>query len=313
MRTAVAAPLYHFAPNSVALAAARLAELLVLLPRFEPEQLLALIARERLTQLWLVPTMFVRLLKLPPEVRRRYDVSSLEFVIHAGAPCSADVKERMIDWFGPIINELYGSTESGPVAFCTSEEWLSHRGTVGRLTEGTRVEICDDAGHALPVGAAGEIFMRVGNYPDFTYHNNPEKRAEISRGDLISCGDVGYLDRDDFLYICDRKRDMVISGGVNIYPAEIEATICDLDDVQDCAVFGIPDPEYGEALMALVQPLQGARVDPARILAELKTRMAAFKLPRMIEIVAELPREDSGKIFKRLLRERYWKGLDRKI
>ncbi|MGV2978626.1 acyl-CoA synthetase [Camelimonas sp. ID_303_24] len=313
MRTAVAAPMYHSAPNAFSLRAVRLADLFICLPKFDPEQLLALIDREKLTHMWLVPTMFVRMLKLPAEVRAKYDVSSLKFVIHAGAPCPPDVKEAVIGWFGPIVHEYYGGTESGPVVFCDSQEWLAHKGTVGKPIEGSIVEVQDENGNVLPAGERGEIFMRIGFYPDFTYHNLPEKRAEIDRRGLITCGDVGYFDNDGFLYICDRIRDMVISGGVNIYPAEIESVLASLDGVRDCAVFGVPDAEMGEALLALVQPLEGRTLDPEALRAELRKHIADYKAPKRIEIREDLPREDSGKIFKRKLREPYWQNAGRAV
>lgn len=313
MRTAIAAPMYHSAPNAFSLRAARLADLFVCLPKFDPEGLLALIDREKLTHLWLVPTMFVRMLKLPAEVRAKYDVSSLEFVIHAGAPCPPDVKEAVIGWFGPIIHEYYGGTESGPVVFCDSREWLAHKGTVGKPIDGSIVEVQDEHGNVLPPGEKGEIFMKIGFYPDFTYHNLPAKRAEIDRKGLITCGDVGYFDADGYLFICDRIRDMVISGGVNIYPAEIESVLAALDGVRDCAVFGVPDAEMGEALLALAQPLEGRTLDPQALRLELKKHLADYKVPKTIEIRDDLPREDSGKIFKRKLREPYWQNAGRAV
>ncbi|MFC0282890.1 acyl-CoA synthetase [Camelimonas abortus] len=313
MRTAIAAPMYHSAPNAFSLRAVRLAELFVCLPKFDPEGLLALIDREKLTHLWLVPTMFVRMLKLPEEVRAKYDVSSLKFIIHAGAPCPPDVKEAVIGWFGPIVHEYYGGTESGPVVFCDSHEWLAHKGTVGKPIEGAVVQVQDENGKPLPPYERGEIFMRISFYPDFTYHNLPEKRAEIDRNGLITCGDVGYFDEDGYLYICDRVRDMVISGGVNIYPAEIESALAALPGVRDCVVFGVPDPEMGEALLALVQPLEGRQLDPEALRAELRRRIADYKVPKVIEIREDLPREDSGKIFKRKLREPYWQGAGRAV
>ena len=313
MRTAVSAPLYHSAPNSYGMNASRQGGFLMLLPRFDPEQVLAMIDKERLTHMFMVPTMFVRLTKLPPEVRARYDISSMRFIIHAGAPCPPDVKEAMIDWFGPIVHEFYGGTESGPAAYCTPQEWLAHRGTVGRAIEDATIEVITDDGRKAAVGEAGEIFMRIHYYPDFTYHNQDEKRREIDRDGLITCGDVGYFDKDGFLFICDRKRDMVIVGGVNIYPAEVEAALAAMPGVRDCAVFGIPDAEYGEALIALVQPFTEGSLTEAAVKAYLKSRIADYKVPRRIEFRAELPREDSGKIFKRVLREPYWRDARRAV
>lgn len=313
IRTIMAGPLYHSAPNAFALRAARIAEALILMPRFEPEALLALIERERIDTLFMVPTMFVRLLKLPENVRRRYDVSSLRFVMHAAAPCPVHVKRAMIEWWGPVIWEFYGATESGAVTLVSSEEWLAKPGTVGRTSKGATLSIQDEQGREVPQGEVGEIFSSIDYYPEFTYHNLPEKRAEIERGGMITVGDMGYLDPDGYLFLCDRKRDMVISGGVNIYPAEIEAVAIALQGVKDCAVFGIPDDEYGEALIALVEPMPGYALDPEMVSAHLKSQLASYKVPRRIEIAYDLPREDSGKIFKRRLREPYWKDSGRRI
>jgi long-chain acyl-CoA synthetase len=313
MVCALPGPLYHSAPNSFGLRAARDAARTVLMPRFDAEELLAIIERHRVTHMFMVPTMFVRLLKLPEHVRRRYGVSSLEFIIHAAAPCPIDVKLAMIDWWGPILHEFYGGTESGPVTLSWSEDFLAHPGTVGRVVPGAVVRALDEHGNEVPVGTPGELFMRIPYYPDFTYHNQPDKRREIDREGLISIGDVGYFDAQGYLYICDRKRDMVISGGVNIYPAEIEAAILALDGVKDCAVFGIPDAEFGEALMAIVEPQGGAEIAPDDVRAHLQTHLADYKVPRRIEIGRDLPREDSGKIFKRRLREPYWREAGRAI
>jgi long-chain acyl-CoA synthetase len=263
--------------------------------------------------MFMVPTMFIRLLKLSAATRARFDVSSLRFVIHAAAPCPNDVKRAMIDWWGPVINEFYGSTESGAVTLATSADTLARPGTVGRAVEGAEVRILDDAGRSLPAGQVGEIFTRVAELPDFTYHNRPEERAKVDRDGFITSGDVGYLDKDGYLFLCDRKRDMVISGGVNIYPAEIEAVLHGAPGVQDCAVFGIPDPEFGEKLMAIVEPLEGSDLHTEDLSAFLRLRLADYKVPRIIEIGRDLPREDSGKIFKRKLRDPYWQALGRRI
>jgi long-chain acyl-CoA synthetase len=313
IRTIMAGPLYHSAPNAYALRAARITEALILMPRFEPEALLALIERQRIDTLFMVPTMFVRLLKLPEDVRRRYDVSSLRFVMHAAAPCPVHVKRAMIDWWGPLIWEFYGATESGAVTLVSSEDWLKKPGTVGRTSKGATLSIQDDAGREVPQGEIGEIFSSIDYYPEFTYHNLPEKRAEIERNGMITVGDMGYLDPEGYLFLCDRKRDMVISGGVNIYPAEIEAVAIALPGVKDCAVFGIPDEEYGEALLALVELMPGHALGVEDVSAHLKSHLASYKVPRRIEIALDLPREDSGKIFKRRLRERYWKDAGRRI
>jgi long-chain acyl-CoA synthetase len=312
-RTVVTGPLYHSAPNAFGLRAGKMTELLVLMPRFEAVELLELIERERIDTLFMVPTMFVRLLKLPAALRQKYDVSSLRHVVHAAAPCPAEIKQAMIDWWGPVIYEFYGSTESGPVTFVSSEETLKKPGTIGRIAPGAEIKILDEAGEEVRRGAIGEIYSRIQAYPDFTYHNYPEKRREIEREGFITSGDVGYFDEDGYLFLCDRKRDMVISGGVNIYPAEIEAALLTMPSVADCAVFGVPDDEYGETLMAVIEPVNGVSVDIAQIRAELTQKLANYKVPKAIELRASLPREDSGKIFKRRLRDPYWEGVRRKI
>ncbi len=313
VRALVAGPLYHSAPNAFGLRAGRIGALTVLMPRFDAEDMLRLIARERIDTCFVVPTMFIRLLRLPEATRRRYDMSSLRFVIHAAAPCPADVKAAMLDWWGPVIWEFYGGTESGAVSLASPDDARAKPGTVGRITEGTTVRILDDAGHDLPQGAVGEIYSRIAGYPDFAYHNDPAKRATVERDGFITCGDLGYLDADGYLFLCDRKRDMVISGGVNIYPAEIEAVLQGVAGVHDCAVFGIPDAEFGEALMAVVEPLPGVVLDPDEIRSALAAQLADYKVPRHIELRTSLPREDSGKIFKRRLRDPYWEAANRKI
>jgi len=312
-RALLPGPLYHSAPNSFGLRAGRLGGALVLMPRFEPEEFLRLVEAERIDTIFMVPTMFIRLMKLPEAVRRKYDMSSLHHVIHAAAPCPADVKRAMIEWWGPVIYEFYGSTESGAVTFANSEDALKKPGTVGRIAPGAELRFVGEDGKVLPQGEIGEIYSKIAGNPDFIYHNKPEKRAEIDRDGFITSGDVGYIDQDGYVFICDRKRDMVISGGVNIYPAEIEAALHAVPGVHDCAVFGIPDEEFGEALMAVVEPQAGVTLDIADISAQLKISLADYKVPKHVEIQANLPREDSGKIFKRRLRDPYWERAGRRI
>jgi long-chain acyl-CoA synthetase len=312
-RALLPGPLYHSAPNSFGLRSGRLGGVLVLMSRFEPEQFLRLIEAEQIDTIFMVPTMFIRLMKLPEEVRRRYDMSSLRHIIHAAAPCPPDVKRAMIEWWGPVIYEFYGSTESGAVTFANSEDALKKPGTVGKISPGAELRFIGDDGKVLPQGEIGEIYSRISGNPDFTYHNKPEKRTEIDRDGFITSGDVGYIDEDGYVFICDRKRDMVISGGVNIYPAEIEAALHAISGVHDCAVFGIPDEEFGEALMAVVEPQPGVTLDIASIRAQLKTSLADYKVPKHVEIHGQLPREDSGKIFKRRLRDPYWERAGRRI
>ena len=313
IRALLPGPLYHSAPNAFGLRAGRLCDLLVIMPRFDAEEFLRIIDQQKIDNVFMVPTMFTRLLKLPEHVRKSYDVSSLRHIIHAAAPCPADVKRAMIEWFGPVIYEFYGSTESGAVTFASSEDALKKPGTVGKISPGAELRFIGDDGRILPQGEIGEIYSRIAANPDFTYHNKPEKRAEIDRDGFITSGDVGYIDADGYVFICDRKRDMVISGGVNIYPAEIEAVLRGFSGVQDCAVFGIPDEEFGEALMAVVEPQPGARLDVASIREQLKLSLAGYKVPKHIDVQKNLPREDSGKIFKRRLRDPYWERAGRNI
>jgi len=313
VRALLPGPLYHSAPNSFGILSARLGGVLVIMPRFDPEEFLRLIEEQRIDTIFMVPTMFIRLMKLPEEVRKKYDMSSLRHIIHAAAPCPPDVKRAMIDWWGPVIYEFYGSTESGAVTFANSEDALKKPGTIGKISPGAELRFIGDDGRELPQGEIGEIYSRIAANPDFTYHNKPEKRAEIERDGFITSGDVGYIDADGYVFLCDRKRDMVISGGVNIYPAEIEAVLHAVPGVQDCAVFGIPDEEFGEALLAMVEPQPGVTLDVADIRKRLKTSLADYKVPKHIEIQRNLPREDSGKIFKRRLRDPYWEQAGRRI
>jgi long-chain acyl-CoA synthetase len=313
MRTVMTGPMYHSAPNTYGLAAGRsFGGFVVLQSRFDPEELLRLVERHRITSLHMVPTMFVRLLRLAPEVRERYDLSSLTHVVHAAAPCPPDVKRQMIDWLGPIIFEYYGGTESGIVVGCTAEEWLAHPGTVGRPLHACTVRIMGEAGE-MPTGEPGEVFMRAAGVPDFTYEGRHEARTEVEREGLITLGDVGFVDEDGFLYLCDRVRDMIISGGVNIYPIEIEACLLKMPGVVDCAVFGVPDDEFGEAIAAAIQPAPGVQVSAEAVREHVREHLAGFKVPQLVTLHDQLPREDSGKIFKRKLRAPYWEAAGRAI
>lgn len=314
MITAEPGPVYHSAPNTHAIFSFRVGATIHLMPRFDPEGLLAAIERERITHLHLVPIMFERLLKLPAEIRQRYDVSSLRFVVHAAAPCSPATKRAMIDWWGPIVHEYYGSTEVGPVTFITAEEWLAHSGSVGQRMEGAEVRILDDDGNELGPGEIGEIAAgsAVGSN-DFTYHRDEAKRRKADRNGLFAPGDVGYFDEQGYLYLCDRKIDMIISGGVNIYPAAIELELHKHPSVADCAVFGIPDEEYGEAVHAVVQLQPGLSATEEEVKAFLRERIAGYEVPRSVEFRSDLPREDSGKIFKRKLRDPFWERAGRSI
>ncbi|HEX7776271.1 MAG TPA: acyl-CoA synthetase [Parvibaculum sp.] len=311
--TVMTGPMYHSAPNAYGLTAFKMGANVILESRFDPEELLALIDKYKVTHLHMVPTMFVRLLKLPDEVKRKYDVSSLRFVVHAAAPCPVHVKQAMIEWWGPVINEYYGATETGAVVFCTSEEWLKHPGTVGKALPNARVMVLDEDGKEVSQGATGEVVARLVDLADFTYHGDDEKRRRAEKAGLISPGDIGYLDADGFLYLCDRAKDMIISGGVNIYPAEIEAELHKMPGVGDCAVFGIPDEEFGEQVCAIVQKQPGASFAEGDVRSFLRERIAGYKVPKRVEFRTELLREDSGKIFKRKLREPFWAGAGRAI
>ena len=306
-------PMYHSAPNAYGLLGARMGVNLHLQARFDPEDLLRTIQQLRVTHLHMVPIMFNRLLKLPDEVKRKYDLSSLEFVVHAAAPCPAPIKRAMIEWWGPVIYEYYGATETGGVVFCSSEQWLSHPGTVGKPLPGAEVKVIDAQGNPVPTGEIGEVVAKFPGVADFTYHRDHAKRVAAEKAGLIAPGDVGYFDPDGFLYLCDRAKDMIISGGVNIYPAEIEAVLHRMPGVADCAVFGIPDDEYGEAVHAVVQPQPGARLNEADVKSFLRPHLSGFKIPKTIEFSADLPREDSGKIFKRKLREPFWANRTTRI
>jgi len=306
-------PMYHSAPAAYGMQSARLGLQVVLQARFEAEDMLRLIDRHRVSHMHIVPTMFVRLLRLPAEVKAKYDLASLRWITHGAAPCAPAVKRQMIDWWGPVINEYYGATETGIVVWHDSAEALAKPGTVGHVVEGATMRIVDEQGRDVKPGEVGEIYLRGPLYSEFTYNNDDAKRREIALGDLVTVGDMGYQDADGYLYLCDRKRDMIISGGVNIYPAEIESVLIQMPGVRDCAVFGIPDEEFGEQICAHVEPLAGASVDAASVRSFLGQHLARYKVPRVVELAATLPREDSGKIFKRKLRNPYWEKAGRSI
>ncbi len=308
-RTAIVGPLYHGGPNTAAVVALRLSSHVVIFPRFDAEELLRAVHDHKLTHLSLVPIMLIRMLALPDEVRNRYDLSSLEVVTHGGSACPPEIKKRAIAWLGPIIVETYGSTEVGLTTMIKTNEWLRYPGSVGRPFEGTSIRILDGQRSELGPNVPGEIWVNPGkNSLPFTYHNNEDARREIEVDGFISVGDVGYLNEDGYLFITDRKRDMIVSGGVNIYPAEIEKELILCPGVRDCAVFGAPDAEFGERVVAAIQIEPGASIDKLAIVNFLGQRIAGYKIPRIVDFHAELPRDSMGKIFKNRLREPYWKS-----
>ena len=307
-------PLYHTAVLNFATISIQLGHPVVLMDRWEPEESLRLIERHRVTHTHAVPTQFRRMLALPDAVRARYDTSSLRAVIHSAAPCPPEVKRRMIEWLGPVIVEYYAATEGGGTLI-TSEQWLRKPGSVGLPWRGSQVQVLDRAHHEVAPGEQGLVYMKMGT-SSFSYHQDEEKTEAARAGDLFTVGDIGYLDEDGYLFLCDRSSDVIISGGVNIYPAEIESELSCHPAVADVAVFGIPHDDWGEEIKAVVEPAAGAEPGAgltAELLAFLAGRVAKFKLPRTIDYVDELPRDPNGKLYKRRLRDPYWAGRDRAI
>ncbi len=309
------APLYHSAPQAAVGLTIRMGGTVIIMERFEPVEYLRLIEEHQVTHTQLVPTMFSRMLKLPAEERERHDLSSLEIAVHAAAPCPVPVKEQMIEWWGPIIHEYYGATEGLGFTACDSEEWLAHRGTVGKVILGD-LYIADDDMNELPMGVPGTIWFRTAS--PFEYHNDAEKTSEATSADgtMTTVNDVGYVDEDGFLYLTDRRTFMIISGGVNIYPQETENLLITHPKVADAAVFGVPNVDLGEEVKAVVQPMPGVGADDAlteELLAFCRDQLARHKVPRSIDYEAELPRLPTGKLYKRLLRDRYWGETDSRI
>ena len=306
------APLYHSAPLASVSGAIRLGATAVMMEHFDPVQYLDLVRRHGITHSQVVPTMFSRLLKLPADVRAAADVSSLRAIVHAAAPCPVPVKEQMIEWLGPIIYEYYGATEANGLTFCTTEEWLAHRGTVGKAVLG-EVVIRDEDGKECPTGTPGTVWFRGAT--NFEYWNDPAKTAESRDpdGTTSTVGDVGYLDDDGYLYLTDRRTYMIISGGVNIYPQETENLLITHPKVLDAAVIGVPNDDLGEEVKAVVQALPDAPPGPGpelerELIAFCRESLAHYKCPRSVDFVEELPRLPTGKLYKRLLRDRYWEG-----
>ncbi len=310
----VTGPLYHAAPGGFGSASLNMGHTLVLMDKWDAEDTLRLIDKYKVTITHMVPTMFERLLTLPEEIKHRYDVSSLQCVIHGAAPINSNTKRRMIEWWGPVLYEYYGATEGGGT-LATSQEWLQKPGTCGKPWPGCQIKIFDDAGNPLPAGEPGNVYMSsmVGT---FEYFKAPEKTRESFHQNMFTVGDIGYLDADGWLFLCDRAKDLIISGGVNIYPAEIELVMIEHPKVADVAVFGIPNPEWGEEVKAVVQLVNDAEPSEAlqqELMQFCQERLAKFKLPRSIDFIEELPRLDTGKLYKRLLRDKYWEGQERRI
>lgn len=312
-RALLPAPIYHSAPSVFAQVALRVCDTLVLMPRFDPVEVLRLIERHRIDTIYLVPIMYVRLLKVDARTRASFDLSSLRFVASTGAPCAPELKRAMIDWLGPVVHETYASSEAGMVTLIDSHEALAKPGSAGRPIGPAQVRIYAEDGSLCAPGQVGRIYVRQPAYADFTYRNHPEARQAIERDGLIGLGDLGYVDKDGYLFVCDRESDMVISGGVNIYPAEIEHHLMQYPGVADCAVFGVPDPEFGERLLGLVQPAPEVVLDVEDAMRWLSARIARYKVPRELQLRQALPRDDNGKIAKRRLRAEFWEGQARKV
>lgn len=302
VRSIMTGPLYHSAPNAYGMQIVGSGGLLVLQPRFDPLDLLRLIERHKITNLHMVPTMFIRLLALTEDEKTRYDISSLRHVVHGAAPCPADVKRAMIDWWGPIIHEYYAMTETGFIACSTSKDWLRHPGSVGKPALGVTIETRREDGSLCAPGEPGEICVHSEVTGHVAYHKAQEKTDALRQGDFVATGDIGYLNEGGYLFISDRKSDMVISGGVNIYPAEIEQALASMPGVIDCAVFGLPHKEFGEQVAAVVEAKHDSALNEGDIRTYLKGRIASYKIPRVIQFSTGLPREDSGKIKKHKIR-----------
>jgi long-chain acyl-CoA synthetase len=303
----VSAGMHHGGCQSFYFGALHVGQALVILGKFDGEATLAAIERHRVTTAYMVPTQFVRLLRLPDDVKNRYDVSSLQVVVHSAAPCPLEVKQQMMAWWGPVIWETYGGME-GAAAIAKPHRWLQKPGTVGRAVRGMRLKILDEDGNELPPGVTGNVYLEP-EQRTFEYRGDPDLTQSVHRGKAFTLGDVGFLDDDGYLFLRDRAKDMIISGGINIYPAEIEAVLTTHPAVHDVAVIGIPDDEWGESVRAVVQLTADAA--PSDDLAEdliayCRARLARYKCPRTVEFRDDLPRTDTGKLLKRRLRDEYW-------
>lgn len=301
-------PLYHSAPLGFAVGCHRLGATVVVMEKFDEEQTLALIEKYKVSYSQFVPTMFVRLLKLPEDVRARYDVSSLKLVIHGAAPCPVYVKEQIIEWWGPVLFEFYSGSERNGIFMISSQEWLQHKGSVGKCVDAQVHIVDDETGEELPAGQIGTIYCSGGM--KFDYHGDPDKKNSITiRDGWTTIGDVGYLDEDGYLYLTDRKSYMIISGGVNIYPQETEDCLISHPKVADVAVFGVPHEEMGEQVKAVIQPVNFDEAGPElerELIEYCRSKISPVKCPRSIDFERDLPREETGKLKKRLIKDRYW-------
>lgn len=311
----VSAAMHHGGCQGFYLAALNVGQGLVIMGKFDAEQALALIEKHPVTTAYMVPTQFVRMLKLPLAVRNRYDVSSLKVVVHSAAPCPVEVKRAIMEWWGPIVWETYGGTE-GAATIAKPHRWLEKPGTVGRTIRGMRVRIIDDEGNELGPNLIGNVYLERDDGERFEYRGDAELTASVFKGASFTIGDIGYLDDDGYLFICDRAKDMVISGGVNIYPAEVESVLSGHPAVADVAVIGIPDSVWGEQIKAVIELVEGPTPSQelaAELIAYCRGRLAGFKCPRSIDFDQALPRTEAGKLLKRQLRERYWAAAGRQI
>ena len=310
----VNSPLYHTAVMNLTLSALHAGQTLILMGNWDAEAALQLIERHHVTSTHMVATHFHRLLALPDVVKARYDTSSLSHVIHGAVPTPVSIKQRMLDWWGPVIYEYYGSSEVGGT-LVTPEEWLTRPGTVGKPFEITRLEILDDDGRPVAAGQAGWIYMQQGD-DEFRYHNDAQKTAGAREGKLICVGDIGYVDEQGYLFLCGRDAEIIISGGVNIYSAAVEACLLEHPAVRDVAVVGAPDEEFGEQVKAVVVPADGqAPGEPlaAELMRHCRDGLSPINCPRSVDFVTKLPRDPSGKLYKQRVREIYWQGRDRAL
>ena len=309
----VSTAMYHGGSHTYYMGALNVGHALVIMARFDAENVLELIDRHQVRTAYMVSTQFYRMLQLPLETRTKYDVSSLHSVVHSAAPCPQPLKRAMLEWWGPVIWETYGGME-GAATIAKPHRWLEKPGTVGRAVRGVELAVFDDQGNKLGPNETGHIYFKTES--GFSYHRDEELTAEVHRGDMFTIGDIGYLDEDGYLFIQDRAKDMIISGGVNIYPAEVEAVLLQHDAVLDAAVIGIPDEDWGEAVLAVVELCEGH--EPSELLQEdllghCREHLAAHKRPRRVEFRASLPRTDAGKLYKRVIRDEYWADADRRV